>query len=79
VAHQVDDPVLGDAGASVESGLLAAVQREARVGDLHDQRRAGRMRVRIVAKAPRYHAGIGLGLRLLVEGNRELPADIPAR
>jgi hypothetical protein len=34
---QVDDPVLGDPGPRVEAALVAPIEVETRVGDLHHE------------------------------------------
>ena len=75
---QIDDPVVGDADTGVEAGLVATIEGEARVGHLDDQRDRRGMRAREVSRVPRDDHQIGLRLRVIVEGDRQLRTNDPA-
>lgn len=77
VVHQVDDPVVGHAGPGVEAGVLPAVERETGERDLDDKSRSGRMRRQVVTRRTGQDGDVGLGLRLLVQGDRQLGFDRP--
>jgi hypothetical protein len=75
---QVDDPVVGDARAGVQTPLARTVAEEAVVGDLDGQDRSSRVAGAIVAGSARDDAGVGLRLGLVVERDGELGANRPA-
>src|SRR6185436_15683889 len=76
--HEIDDPVVRHAGASVEAGLLRAVEGEARYGDLHGEDGTRGMREAIVLAGARNDGRVRLGLRLFVERDRPLWTHFPA-
>ena len=72
---EVDDPHLGDAGASIERQLHGAVVAEGTVGDLDHQQRIGGTgpfagRIKVGARAE--HGEVGLRLIELVQADRVL-------
>src|SRR5262245_43811722 len=75
---EIDDPVVGDGGASVEAALLTPVEGQARLGHLHEQGRSGGVPGEIIPRLPGNHDDIGLGLRFVVEGDGILQPDQPA-
>src|SRR5262245_27063251 len=77
--RKIDDPVIREAGPSVEGALHVAVDGETAQGHLDDQDRSRRMRVAIIPWPTGDDAHIGLGLRLAVEGNRQAGPTSPPR
>jgi glycine/D-amino acid oxidase-like deaminating enzyme len=59
---EIDDPVVADAAARVEARLLAAVERQAALRDLHDQDGTGGVLRAVVCPLARDHGQIGLRL-----------------
>lgn len=75
---EVDDPVVGQASPGVETALHVPVEGQARLRHFDHHRRAGGMRIAVVAGAAGHHGHVGLGLGFVVEGDRVLKADDPA-
>lgn len=75
---EVQDPVLGHAGAGIGGELSAAVPAQGAVGDFGDQQRAPRVRVAVVARQAGHHGDVGLGLRAFIEIEGKLGADVAA-
>src|SRR5215472_12279512 len=75
---KIHDPIRWHAGARVETALVLAVEIQARLGDLHQERGPRGMRMAIVPKTPGYYAHVRLGLGLVVESNGHLGSDDPA-
>lgn len=57
----------------------AAVEAQAGVGDLDDERGTRGMLATVVSPAPAGHGNVGLRLRLVIEGDRSLGPDQPLR
>jgi molybdopterin-binding aldehyde dehydrogenase-like protein len=76
--HQVDDPVVDDARARIETALFDTIERQARFRHLDHQGRPRRMRVTIVPACASYDRDVWLWRGLFVESQRILHADDPA-
>ena len=77
VADEVDNPVIHDAGASVEARLVLVVDPIGSLCDLDDEHGPGRVRVAISIGIARDHGDVGLWLRVRVERDRKLRIDLP--
>ncbi len=77
VADEVDNPVIHDAGASVEARLVLVVDPIRSLCDLDDEHGPGRVRVAIGIGIARDHGDVGLWLRVRVERDRKLRIDLP--
>src|SRR3990172_6814552 len=75
---EIDDPVVGDAGPRVEASLVLPISPQARLRDLDDEHRMGRMPRTVVAGSSRHHRHVGLGLGFGVERDGPLSAHLPA-
>ena len=64
---EVHDPVLVQAGPRVDRRLEAAVEPQARVGDLDDERRRRGVGGDVVERRAGDDRDVGLGLRVLTE------------
>src|SRR5579875_849847 len=62
LVHEIDDPVIGDAGAGVEAGLARAVIIETALGYLNDENSSCGMIAIILAPAD-HNGDIGFGFR----------------
>src|SRR3989442_4316273 len=74
---EVDDPIVRHAGAGVEAALHVPVECQARLRDLHDERRPRGMGLAVVAPTAGYHGEVGLWLGFVIEGDRGADADDP--
>ena len=75
--EKIDDPALGDAGACVKARLVLAIEPIRRLGDLHDQRCSGWMRVDVRARIVGHNGDVRFGLRIVVERDGKLRVDLP--
>ena len=78
-AHEVEDPVVGQAGPSVEAALVIPVQRQARHRHLDDEHEPGGVLATVVAGRAGGDCDIGFRLGLVVQRDGALGADLPAR
>src|SRR5262245_25537734 len=77
LVHQIHDPVIGDAGTRVEAPLVAAVEEQARLGDLDQESGPGGVLGKIVAREAGNNRDVRLRLGLGIERNRVLHPDEP--
>ena len=77
LVHEIHDPVVGDAGARVEAALVAAVEAQARLGDLDEDSRARGVLGKIVSREAGHHHDIRLRLGFVVERDGVLHSDEP--
>src|SRR5262249_9713527 len=75
---QIHDPGLWHAGTCVETALVLAVEIQARLGDLHQERGPRGMRMAVVPETPGRYAHVRLGLGFVVESDGHLGSDEPA-
>jgi hypothetical protein len=78
VVREIHDPVVGQAGPGVEAALVHAIELQTGLADLDHEDRPGRMSDLVVTKGAGYHREVRLGLRLLVERDRALAANLPS-
>src|SRR3989442_3238443 len=74
---EVDDPIVRHAGAGVGAARTGPVECQARLRDLHDERRPRGMGLAVVAPTAGYHGEVGLWLGFVMEVDRGADADDP--
>jgi hypothetical protein len=77
--HEVHDPVVIEASPGIDASLETAIQADARVGDLDDERGCRGMAGRGVASAAADDGDVRLRLGVTTEREWELNADAPSR
>src|SRR5215831_7541781 len=75
--NDVDDPVVGDTSARIETRFVLAVDLVRALGDFYDQDGPRGVRVQIHTWIVGDHADVGLGLRIVIERERKLRVDLP--
>src|SRR3990170_334238 len=78
MVNEVEDPVVGEAGARVEASFMLAVQSQAGLRDLHNEHGTRRVSGQVIPRPARHHGDVRLGLRLVIQGHRKLNPNIPA-
>ena len=76
---QVDDPIIPDAAARVETPLVVAVELETRVRHLEYQHRTPWVRITVVRAGSTNHRDIRFGLGVVIESYRHLGSHDEAR
>src|SRR4029453_3660976 len=77
--HQIQYPVVCEAGAGVNAALVVTVEAQARLADLDHENRPRRVLSRVIPEAPGHHRDIRFWLGLIVECHRALPPPLPPR
>src|SRR5215210_5256778 len=76
VSHQVDDPVVRDASASVVHQLSPTVESESRIGYFDDEQRVRRMIVKVIVDVAFDDRNVWLRFGMASQSKRELNPDV---